>query len=135
MSGLLLAANEPPRFSAPYTNSRPASRPKVRLFASEAERFAWLGAEYRRLVKPGLRKGIGISLTLEAFGVTLDDLNRPGTQPRIRAKVMCTALILSGSSYADIAAKFGVGRPAVCQACQRNRARIIALLGIEESAL
>jgi hypothetical protein len=126
MPELLFAADTPRHFAAPAFKAR-------RRFASDIERFAWLAAQYRHSLKPGLKKAaIAFDIALEAFGVTIDDLSQPGTQPRARAKIICAVRILTGASYAHIASKLGVSRQAAQRAHLRLRHEVSIQLGVEE---
>jgi hypothetical protein len=111
MSTLMLAASDPPRSFSAACVQRP--KPAPHHFKNDAERCAWIVAEFKRRVaaSPGVNTGhLARDIAVAAFNVTIADLTGKSREARLvvqRQKVACVIRLLSDAPLAKVSKLIG----------------------------
>lgn len=134
MSTLMLAASDPPRSHSAASVQRPKPASE---FASDAERCAWIAAEFKRRVaaSPAVNTGqLARDIAAAAFNVSGFDLTSKSREAILvaqRQKIACVIRLLSDAPLAKISRLIGyTTHSAVLYALKKFGDELAPLLGV-----
>lgn len=130
MMTLLLAADAPPTTTRVF--NKPLSMPPE--FGSDAERCAWIAAEYKRqhVLNRGVNRAkIARDIAATAFGISINDLcglSRKTMYREPRQKIACIILLLTSCSTTMAGQQVGRHYATVIHAFKKYGAEIKRIL-------
>lgn len=139
MTTPMLAADEP-RLHACARTVPPVPFSSLPAFESDAERYAWLAAEYKRRIKPGINKAkLARDIGAVAFDITIERLlsssragegigRGKGTLAVARQKIISFTCLITGIGPRQLGALFNRDHSTIIYACRKYHDEIAALL-------
>ena len=132
MTTSLLAADEPRLHACAIDNqSFPTSLP---IFESDAQRYAWIVAEYRRRLRPGVNRArLARDLAAIAFETPIEQLvsaSRKWPLAHVRQKIVCFTFLMTDVSWHALGALFNRDHATIIFACRKYAVEVEAMLGV-----